>query len=199
MKILIVLLSAAFAVLYPLLIHMGVDYVAPQHLAILVVLVAGLRLYLVRKRKSMNLRAFMPFVLVGLGSAVIVFFTDNALVLLHIPTFVNLGLFIVFLKSYLYPPTVIENFARMDYPVMPANAVRYCSRVTLVWSASLLLCTCTCFYLAQFGSRSAWLVWSSVGIYAYHGVVFGVEYLVRRTQIPAFDRALEDMRTAEQG
>lgn len=199
MKIAVVLLSAAFAVLYPLFIHLGIAHVAPQHLAILVLVIAVLRLLVTRKRKSLNLKAFTPFVLVGLASAVIVFFSNNALLLLHIPTLVNLGLFIVFLRSYFRPPTVIENFARMEYPVMPENAVRYCARVTLVWSASLLLCTCICFYLAQFGSRSTWLVWSSVGIYTYHGIVFGVEYLVRRTKTPGFDRAIEEMRAAEQG
>ena len=197
MKRLVILISVCLAVLYPLFIHLGIDHVSPRLLALLLLAVVAIRALIALRSRGLNLKAFLPFVLIGVASALTVLLSDNARVLLHIPTLVNAGLCLVFLRSYFHPPTMIEHFARLEFPVMPANAIDYCRRVTLVWAASFLLCTAICFYLAQFGPRRLWLIWSSIGIYAYHGLVFGTEYLVRRRQVPKFEAAIAAMGNVE--
>ncbi|MDA1044417.1 MAG: hypothetical protein O3C57_04255 [Verrucomicrobia bacterium] len=193
------LIVAALFVLYPVLIYFGYLHLSPRLLAVLVMIFATAR-FLIRKngqtqkqlaQKTKNL---LPFLAVGLGIGVLVWVTDDAAYMRQIPTLANLGFLGIFVSSLLFPPNIIERFARQEFEVLPDNAIRYCRIVAIVWCVVIAVNSGTCAWLAHFGPHKAWLAWTTVGSYIFLGGVFGVEYLVRMRMKVSFDAAIEAMQ-----
>lgn len=179
---------------YPALIYLTIDHISPRFLSgILIVLIAA-RLLVIKSTKSgkkVPIKAVFPFVIVSAISASLVFFLNDNEILLYIPVAVNVMLAGVFAHSRLKPPTIIERFAEMDFPTLPPSAVKYCRRVTIIWIGIFLCNATTCCMAARYLSREIWLGWTTAGIYIFMGICFGLEYLVRRTQIPLFEAELK--------
>lgn len=194
-------LSVAVAVLYPAMIHWGIVHGKASYLAMTWLAILAVRLSVVVRKEGFSAKPYLPLVGIAIASAGLAAFAlfVDARVLLHIPTAVNLMLFLHFSYSYCHPPTIVETFARADFPVMPENALKYCERVTLVWCGALLLGAGVSYLLAQHGSRRTWIAWSSAGIYVYYGIIFGVEFIYRQSRIPGFQQALEAMTASDAG
>lgn len=183
---------------YPVLLYLGVTRLQPRVLAMVVIAIALLRFLFFRKASfAKKARNLVPFLAVGLGVAGIVLITDNSHVLLQVPAIVNIGLLGVFIHSAFHPPNMIERFAREDYPVMPQNAIRYCRKVFLIWCTVFLLNAGICSYLGIAGPHRIWLLWTTIGMYVFMGLVFGIEFMIRMQKKSAFDAALAAMQHAQ--
>jgi uncharacterized membrane protein len=93
--------------------------------------------------------------------------TNNELTMRLYPSFVNLGLLVAFGATLVKGPSMIEKFARTQYPDPPAHIVRYTRRVTQLWCA---------FFVAN-AAFSAWtaLCWSPRSWSLYNGAIaYGV-------------------------
>ena len=188
------------ALLYPVFAYFAYDTIPPRILALILMSFLGLRLvwiYLRGKKVRLPWRAIMPFVVVSVIASLIVFFAQSNEVLLHIPVLVQVMLFGVFAFGFIKPPTIIEGFAKMDFPVLPPNAVAYCRIVTLVWCGVFLACALITEWVVMTQSKEVWLFWTSMGLYLFMGFIFAIEFACRKMIEPQFKKALADMEAAQ--
>jgi len=195
-KLFVLLVGVVIAVSYPFLVHYSMERISPAVVAGVLFAIALGKLLISRLagNKDAATNPYIPFLLVGIIAPLIIIFTKNNKVLMHIPTIVNAALFGVFFTSLYKGPAIIEKFARRDYPQMQQNAVDYCIVVTRVWSAVFLLNAAACFVLAEFAPRKYWLFWTSIGLWVFFGLVFAVEFIIRKQREGSFQEAAAEAR-----
>jgi len=99
------------------------------------------------------------------------------------PVAMSAAIATVFGASLAHPPSLVERFARLRDPELPAGARAYCRAVTMVWTAWLSLNALVALVLAVFGSDAAWALWTGVIAYLIMGVLFAGEFALRRVLI----------------
>ena len=167
--------------LYPVLIFTGLHYFEPRYVAMLL---AALLLLRVRSGAGLLLAglATTSRVVLALLVALIVAaaFTNQALLLKLYPAALSAGMLALFGLSLLSPPSMIERFARLQEPDLPADGVRYTRIVTQVWCGFFifngLISACT----ALWASQAIWALYNGLVSYLFMGLLFGGEWLVRR-------------------
>ena len=95
------------------------------------------------------------------------------------PVAVSLAAAVAFGGSLLFPPSLIELFARRQEPELPPDGQLYCRRVTLVWTIWLLVNAAVAAALTVWGTETAWAVWTGLIAYAVMGGLLGGEIIVR--------------------
>jgi uncharacterized membrane protein len=105
---------------------------------------------------------------------------DQGLAVKAYPCVVSLAAASVFGLSLHYPPSLIERFARLREPGLPAAGQAYCRNVTKVWTAWLLVNAVIAGWLGTAGSEEAWALWTGLISYLVSGSLFAGEFAVRR-------------------
>ena len=168
------LIVAALTVAYPLLIWFGMGKVAPAWLALLLVVVSGLRALATRQ----------PIWLVAAGGGLLLAafaaFGSSVLPLKFYPVLVNTVLLAVFSISLRHPPSVIERLARLHDPDLPEAGVRYTRRVTQVWCGFFIVNGSIALATAIWASNTVWALYNGLIAYLLMGVLFAGEWLLRR-------------------
>lgn len=166
---------------YPLVILFGLHVAEPRYVAL--ALAAALLLH--RGRAAARLLASLSRVdlavvagLLLLASATAV--TNSELLLRLYPAAVNLGMLMLFCLSLAFPPSMIERFARLGEPDLPAAAVDYTRCVTQVWCAFFIGNGAVSVYTALYADRGVWALYNGFVAYLLMGTLFGGEWLVRR-------------------
>ncbi|GAL02444.1 hypothetical protein JCM19237_5337 [Photobacterium aphoticum] len=99
--------------------------------------------------------------------------------LMYYPVIVNALMLMLFGSSLWQSQTMIERFARLQDPDLPASGVRYTRTVTKVWcgffvvNGAIALATC-------FMPLSAWTLYNGLISYLLAGLLFGGEWLIRQ-------------------
>jgi uncharacterized membrane protein len=170
-------LSALVALLtlgYPILVLVGTRYAPPAALvAVLCVLVAA-RLVLGRHN---------PFDLVlaaAVACEILLLTLDPAIAVRVYPLLVNLGLAAVFAYTLRSPPPMIERFARIAHPVLPAGAIPYLRNVTSAWVCFFLLNAAVAAWTVAYGTLEQWALYNGFIAYLLIGAMLAGELLVRR-------------------
>ncbi|MCK9467780.1 MAG: hypothetical protein M0Q49_00075 [Porticoccaceae bacterium] len=172
------LASSALLLLYPAAVFIGLRYLDPRWLALLLVLVVGWRL--VSARSTGQLQAsLVALVAAALGTTAITLVTGSSFGLLLYPVLVNCVLLAVFAVSLARPPSAIELVARLREPDLPSEAVRYTRRVTQVWTLFFAL-NGTIALATVFGDQRWWLLYNGFIAYLLMGALLAGEWLVRR-------------------
>jgi len=117
-------------------------------------------------------------VLLTCASAAIVV-TDSELLLRLYPSLVNLGLLVAFGATLAHGPSMIEKFARLGNPNLPADAVRYTRRVTQVWCAFFVANGALSAYTALYWSRANWSLYNGAIAYGLIGLLLAGEIVWR--------------------
>lgn len=167
-------LLAVLTVLYPGVVYLALDRMAPVWVALLLVVLALARAWASRSRR---------WVLAAAGAAVIAIIcllTGDVLALQFYPALVNLAFLVVFAFSLWRPPTVIERLARLRDPGLPAEAVAYTRRVTQVWCGFFVLNGGVALYTALWASPAQWAFYNGFVAYVLMASLFAGEWLVRR-------------------
>lgn len=164
-------------ILYPLVVYFGQGRVSSLTLISIALSLIALRLFASSKRPHDPLRA--PLIFAAIGIAGIAFLDEHIAVRIY-PVFVSLCLAGAFGHSLLHPPTMIERFARIREPDLPAGAVEYCRRVTIVWTAFTTFNAAVAAGTALWASIEIWTLWTGAVSYILLGVLFLGEILVRR-------------------
>lgn len=118
---------------------------------------------------------------------------DDVRLLLAFPVLVNLLLLLGFgatLRSD--QVSAVERFARMEEEELPEGGVAYCRRVTMVWCVFFALNGAAAGGLALWAPLSWWAVYTGAVAYVLMGLVFGVEYVVRKARFRRYGRGLQD-------
>jgi len=75
---------------------------------------------------------------------------------------------------------LIERFARLEFPEMPAELRDYCRKVTWLWIGFFALNMLLCLALALWAPTVLWAFYCSIGIWILVGATMAGEYLWRR-------------------
>lgn len=174
MRKLVTVVLVVLTVLYPLGVYLAMGRVAPQWLAVLLVLLAMVRAVVTRQRFWWA---------VASGAAVLAlaaWWQGNALAVKLYPVLVNAVLLIVFAVSLRHPPTVVERLARLTEPDLPPSGVRYTRKVTAVWCVFFVANGAAAAYTAAFSSDATWALYNGLIAYVLMGCLMGIEWCVRQ-------------------
>ena len=172
--------AAAFAgisILYPLIAAILVRTVGPGWV------VAGL-FALLALRGALGLRSKIPgaltygLVFVAAALAITALY-DRALSVRLYPAFMNAAMLIAFAQTLRVGPSMIERFARLVEPDLPASGVQYTRIVTWVWTCFFAANGAIAAWTAAFASWPAWTLYNGLIAYIAMAVLFVGELLVR--------------------
>src|SRR5260221_7584088 len=143
--------------LYPILIFVGLQFFDARTLGVcvLVALVVRYRrtaLHIVSEFSAWQWLAVALPVVLGLAGVA----TNSEALLLLYPASISASMLILFGSTLLRPPTMVERFARLHQPDLPAQSVRYTRRVTEAWCLFFVCNGAIAVYSALFCSREAW-------------------------------------------
>ena len=167
--------------LYPLLIGVGLYFMPPRYLALLLALSLLLRHARYAKSFLSGLAgihyAILGTLLVFSGAIVL---SDSETLLRFYPAVINGGMLLLFSSSLLRPPSMIERFARITEPDLPLQGVIYTRKVTWLWCAFFILNGSIAAWSALFASREVWAIYNGGVAYLLMGALFAGEWLFRR-------------------
>jgi uncharacterized membrane protein len=169
---------------YPLFIFAGLQFLDPRSIGFLVLAALAIRY---RWRAARLLMGFSigQFVALSipplLGLAVLA--TNSETLLRLYPASISVSMLILFAATLVYPPTMIERFARLQERELSPQGVRYTRRVTEAWCAFFAINGAIAVYTAAFASREAWTLYNGLVAYLLMGALFVGERLLRRRVI----------------
>jgi uncharacterized membrane protein len=178
---------------YPFLFYVGMSHwnlrtVAGSLLVVLVPVVA-LRYFDRERAKSLSLLS-VPLTVVGF--VVLAALVDDRRFILVLPVLVNVVLLAQFLASLFGPQSLVEGVARLVQPQLSDAEVSYCRSVTWLWVVFFALNGSIAGLLAVRGPMSLWAAYTGVISYVLLGVVFALEFLVRRIRFGRFGEGPHD-------
>lgn len=173
-------LAIGLTLAYPPAVYFGLQRAEPRILGLMLLSIILLRHWQSARRFVADIRRVEWMVFAGLCCLALGIVASNReeLLLLY-PAAVSLSLLLVFGRSLLYPPSMIERIARLTEPDLPAEGVKYTRQVTRVWcgffaiNAAISLAT-------VFASRERWALYNGLVSYLLMGALFGVEWLFRQ-------------------
>ena len=127
------------------------------------------------------------FALVGLGAAL-----NEPRFFYALPVLVNLMLLANFAATLRGPVSMIERFARMQEPELPPGGEAYCRKVTIVWCWFFVANAAMSAALALWAPVAWWSLYVGGIAYLLIGLMFTVEYVVRKATFRRFSDALPD-------
>ena len=183
MKALLNLFFAIAVIAYPFLVYWGLTRFQPRVLALMLLGLFAMRWVVAGKLNAAAVKSLLPVAgAVAATMSLVLIFGDGRLLLLN-PVFINL----VFLAAFAYtlrrPPSMIERFARLRENDLPAQAIPYCRKVTIVWCVFFLVNGGVALWTALAASVKVWTLYNGLISYGLMGVLFAIEYLVRRVQM----------------
>lgn len=92
-----------------------------------------------------------------------------------------------FLRS-LWRTPLVENFARMVKPELSVPERAHCRSWTAIWGMYLLMLAAVGLGLAKWASLSVWTIYVGVANYGLLGMLFAVEYVVRKVRFRDYGR-----------
>lgn len=104
---------------------------------------------------------------------------DSPLGFKFYPVTINLGMFFLFAHSLFNPPSMIERFARLAEPDLPAAAIPYTRKVTMIWCGFFVI-NGSISLMTIFASAEAWALYNGLISYLLIGALLGGERLFRR-------------------
>lgn len=174
---------AVVTLAYPLIVYLGLGHFEPRWLALLLVLLALMRLGTGRSTATWGMAG---------AACVLAAFTwfGNALLPLKLyPVGVNALMLVLFGASLVYPPSAVERFARVREPDLSPHAVAYTRRVTQVWCVFFVLNGSVALATALWASDATWTLYNGLIAYCLIGVLAAGEWLVRRRVRDRIDAA----------
>ncbi len=168
------LLIVAITLTYPLVIWLGQNRFGPRVLAIPLLLLVLMRL------PTLKISTTWRWCVGGALLLVMCAFWVNAILPLKLyPVLVNSALLGVFGYSLLFPPSVIERWARLRDAEFSARAIVYTRRVTQIWCIFFFLNGAVAMITALWASATVWMLYNGLIAYLLMGLLFVGEYCIR--------------------
>ena len=112
---------------------------------------------------------------------------DNGTWLMILPAATQAAFGLTFLRSLRGTP-LIEHFARMVKPELSTGERAHCRAWTQVWGIYLIVLAAIGLVLARWASLTAWTVYVGLVTYGLVGVLFAIEYFVRKIRFRDYGR-----------
>ena len=132
-------------------------------------------------------RAALQLPAIAAGFALLGWISNNGSWLLVLPSATQATFGVMFLRSLSGTP-LIEHFARMVKPELGARELALCRRWTAVWGVYLIALAALGLGLAAWASLAVWTAYTGAASYALVGVLFAIEYVVRKIQFRDYGR-----------
>jgi len=189
MKAILNLLFAIAVIAYPFLVYWGLTRFQPRVLALMLLGLFGLRWVLAGKLNAAAVKSLLPVAGAVLATmSLVLIFGDGRLLLLN-PVFINLVFLAAFAFTLRRPPSMIERFARLRDRNLPDEAIPYCRKVTVVWCVFFVVNGGIALWTATKAAVEMWTLYNGLISYGLMGLLFGIEYLVRRVQMRRHEAA----------
>lgn len=160
--------------LYPFIVGYSLAHGHFIWVSALLVLLGGSRLFL---KKSDLMWPLTWFAIICGGLSLIL--KDHAWLKLY-PVFMSVGALIIFATTLIKPPSMIERFARLVEPDLPASGVIWTKNVTIVWCGFFILNACIALYTVLFSSTQMWVLYNGFISYLLMGLLFAGEFVLRK-------------------
>lgn len=171
------ILSILALLAYPFGVYFGLEHFGPGPLAMALGFLLLLRLAAAGQLRGSRLTAALVFGVAVFSAAA--FFSDDDRVLKAYPVLINLGLFMMFALSLVFPPTVPERGMRLAGRDVPPEAKNYLRWVTVAWCGFFLGNGGVAAWTALFAPTAWWALYNGLISYVLIGLFFAAEYLVR--------------------
>lgn len=173
-------LRGIVALAYPLLVYGGLLRFGPRVLAAAgaVVLVAHVGSAWRRWRRSHVVRVAVP---VGLVTAVLgaTAAFNEARTFLFVPALINAVMLLVFARTLVHGPSMIETIARLRHPELPAARSPYLRMLTWLWCGFFAINLTISLLLALGSTLEAWTLYNGLLTYVLMGLLLGGERVYR--------------------
>jgi len=161
---------------YPAVVYILLERVSPFLLALMLIVVVGVRLKLAHLRLGDSLW-LLAVAAAGFLAAVAV--TNSAELLKFYPVFMNAIFLAVFVASLFYPPSMIERFATAARMEMSEQGRVYTRGVTVVWCLFFVVNASISAWLALSGDDQLWALYTGIYSYLAMAALFVLEYAFR--------------------
>ncbi len=125
------------------------------------------------EKNTLILSLFVSF---SLG---ILFLLKGEIAALYYPVLMSLGMASVFAASLIFPPTIIERFARFQTPNLPPSGVHYTRQVTKIWVGFGLVNAALAYGTILTHNLEIWTLYNGLISYLLMGVLLAGEFLFR--------------------
>jgi len=132
-------------------------------------------------------RAALQLPAIALFFAALGWLSNNGTWLMVLPAATQATFGLTFLTSLEGTP-LIEHFARMVKPDLSVPEQGHCRAWTRVWGYYLIALAAFGLVLAKFASLAVWTVYVGLVSYGLVGVLFAVEYIVRKLRFRDYGR-----------
>ena len=174
------LLAGIVLLLYPLMVYLGIQWLEP---AVLGLVVVGVYLFRALLKANKNWQR-AALVLACAALAALLWHTNSELLLRLLPTGINLSLALVFAAGLIWPPTLPARMAALHrgtpYGDLPPPVLHYTSWVTRLWVGFFVLNAGVSALTAWAGSRELWALYNGFFAYLIMGTLLAAEYGYRR-------------------
>lgn len=174
----------AFAVLfvvatatYPIWVYFGLRATTPTIIVVILLSLLLARALFVPRGTSVSL---VPVLALAATGVALLYFVDTMAAVRSYPVLINFGLAAIFALSLARPPTAIERIARLAEPDLDAAGVAYTRKVTWLWTGFFVGNGAVAAWTAMYGTLDQWAVYNGLISYMLIGVIFVIEFLVRR-------------------
>lgn len=192
MRVFFAVLNGLLVAAYPVAVYVGLTRFSARGLGLLlaVLLLPGFISKLRHARRE-DLRTVARLPLSILALLALAAILDDARFVFALPVLINLALLVQFASSLSGTP-MVERFARMQQPDLPASHVPYCRSVTKVWCGFFLLNALVSGALAVLAPLSWWTLYNGLLAYLLIGVLATGEYVVRKSRFRDYGTGLHD-------
>jgi len=137
--------------------------------------------------KQEQRRAALQLPAIALVFALLGWVLDDGTWLLVLPSATQAAFGLTFLRSLAGTP-LIEHFARMVKAELGAGEQAHCRRWTKIWGVYLIALAALGLVLAGVASLKWWTIYVGIVSYVLVGVLFAVEYVVRKIAFRDYGR-----------
>lgn len=192
-KILLTVVHTALVIAYPLTVYLGLTHFGARQLGIVLVLL--LLPGIVGRARSAAPADLWAVVRVPLTLAALIAVgaaLDDPRLFLALPVAANLLLLAHFAGSLRGEVSLVERMARLQEPELPPGGPAYCRRVTQVWCGFFVVNAAVAAALAVWAPLAAWALYTGLLAYLLMGLLFTVEFVVRKRTFRRFGDSLPD-------
>jgi len=107
------------------------------------------------------------------------YFRDEQMAVYMYPVLMSLSFASVLGRSLIYPPSLIERFARLMEPDLDARGIAYTRNVTVTWLVFSLLNACISFSTVILNDEGIWWLYNGFISYVLIGLLMAGEYIYR--------------------
>lgn len=167
----------AVSLLYPFIAMLSIRWIGPGALIGLLCMLLVARSFLNLKSEASHL---ITWALMAVAITMLVIgLIDGALAIRLYPVLMSLAMLAAFASTLIRPPSMIERFARIRRPDLPAHAIAYTRKATIAWCMFFIANAAVSLATTLSGNWTIWTFYNGFLSYVAMGAFALGEWLVR--------------------